>query len=179
MGLQTVKNIEKPVRVYRALMEPEQAGKVIGEKERIQTRWGWKALAAVAVLVFVVAGLIWNFYWRAPKFEPASKEKMAHPLPDKPSIAVMPFDNISGDPEQDYIADGITENIISYLAKIPEMFVIDRKSTSAYKGKQLRIQQVSEDLGVQYILEGSVQKSVNKLRVTAQLVDALKGPARF
>jgi len=175
MGLQTVKNIEKPVRVYRALMEPEQAGKVIGEKERIQTRWGWKALAAVAVLVFVVAGLIWNFYWRAPKFEPASKEKMAHPLPDKPSIAVMPFDNISGDPEQDYIADGITENIISYLAKIPEMFVIDRKSTSAYKGKQLRIQQVSEDLGVQYILEGSVQKSVNKLRVTAQLVDALKG----
>jgi adenylate cyclase len=174
MGEQEVKNIEKLVRVYRVLMEPEQAGKVIGEKVPRRIQWLWGA-AAVALLVLVVGGLVWNFYWRAPKFEPASEEKMAYPLPDKPSIAVLPFDNISGDREQDYIADGITENIISYLSKIPEMFVIDRKSTSAYKGKQLRIQQVSEDLGVQYILEGSVQKSVNKLRVTAQLVDALKG----
>jgi adenylate cyclase len=119
--------------------------------------------------------VIWNFYWRAPKIEPASVNKMALPLPDKPSIAVLPFDNISGDREQDYIADGITENIISCLSRIPEMFVIDRKSTSTYKGKQVKVRQVSEDLGVRFILEGSVQKSGNKLRVTAQLVDALKG----
>ena len=123
----------------------------------------------------IIGVAVWNFYWRAPKIEPASKEKMAFPLPDKPSIAVLPFDNISGDREQDYLADGITENIISYLSKHPAMFVIDRKSSFTYKGKHVKVQQVSEDLGVRFILEGSVQKSGNKLRVTAQLVDALKG----
>ena len=175
LGKQTVKNIPDPVRAYKVLLEPESAGKVIGETEPKQRTWGWKSVAAAALLVLVAGGLIWNFYWPAPKIEPASKEKMAFPLPDKPSIAVLPFDNISGDREQDYLADGITENIISYLSKIPELFVIDRKSASIYKGKPVRVQQVSEDLGVRYILEGSVQKSGNKLRVTAQLIDALKG----
>ena len=98
LGKQTVKNIPDPVRAYKVLMEPEAAGKVIGEKEPKQTRWGWKAVAAVAVLVLVAGGLVWNFYWRAPKIEPASKEKMAFPLPDKPSIAVLPFVNMSDDP---------------------------------------------------------------------------------
>jgi adenylate cyclase len=89
LGKQTVKNIPDPVRAYKVLMEPGAAGKVIGEKEREQTRWGWKAVAAVAVLVLVAGGLLWNFYWRVPKIQPASKEKMAFPLPDKPSIAVF------------------------------------------------------------------------------------------
>jgi adenylate cyclase len=177
LGEQTVKNIAKPVGAYKVLMEPRV---LPVEEKRIPKEiafWQRKPVLAVSIaaLILLIGLAVWKFYWRAPKFEPASKEKMAYPLPDRPSIAVLPFDNISGDREQDYIADGITENIISYLAKIPEMFVIDRKSTSAYKGKQLKIQQVSEDLGVQYILEGSVQKTLNKLRVTAQLVDALKG----
>ena len=174
LGEQAVKNIPDPVRAYKVMMEPEQAGKVIGEKKPRRTQWRWAA-AAVALLVLLAGGLVWNFYFRPPPIEPASKDKMAFPLPDKPSIAVLPFDNISGDREQDYLADGITENIISYLSKIPELFVIDRKSASIYKGKPVRVQQVSEDLGVRYILEGSVQKSGNKLRVTAQLIDALKG----
>jgi TolB-like protein/Flp pilus assembly protein TadD len=107
--------------------------------------------------------------------EVASVEKMAFPLPDKPSIAVLPFDNLSGDPDQNYIADGITENIISSLSKISEMFVIARNSTFTYKGKPVKIQQVAEELGVRNVLEGSVQKSGSKLRITAQLIDATTG----
>jgi adenylate cyclase len=175
LGKQTVKNIPDPVRAYKVLMEPEAAGKVIGEQEPKQTRWGWKALAAVAVLVLVVGGLVWNFYGRTPKIEPASKEKMAYPLPDKPSIAVLPFDNMSGDPKEDYFSDGLTEQIITNLSKVQRLFVISRNSTFVYKRKPVKIQQVAEDLGVRYVLEGSVQKSSDKLRITAQLIDAITG----
>jgi adenylate cyclase len=175
LGEQTVKNIRKPVRVYRVLTEEEAVGKVIGEKRAKPKRWRWAAVGAVAVLIIVVGALaIWNFYFR-PAFEPASVEKMAFPLPDKPSIAVLPFTNMSGDPEQEYIGDGISENIISALSKVSEMFVIARNSTFTYKGKAVKIQQVAEELGVQYVLEGSVQKSGERLRVTAQLIDALNG----
>jgi adenylate cyclase len=96
-------------------------------------------------------------------------------LPDKPSIAVLPFDNLSGDPKQEYLSDGISENIISALSKISKMFVIARNSTFTYKGKPVKVQQVSRELGVRYVLEGSVQKAGNQLRVTAQLVDATTG----
>jgi adenylate cyclase len=175
LGKQTVKNIPDPVRAYKVLMEPEAAGKVIGEVEPKQTKWGWKAFAAMAVLVLVAGIGIWNFYWRAPKIEPASKEKMAFPLPDKPSIAVLPFANMTGDPTQEFLPDGITENIITTLSASPSLFVIARNSTFAYKGKSVRVQQVAEELGVRYVLEGSVARSGDRIRVTAQLIDALKG----
>jgi len=97
------------------------------------------------------------------------------PLPDKPSIAVLPFKNMSGDPGDEYFADGLTENIIGGLSKIPEMFVIASNSSFTYKGKSVKVQQVAEDLGVRYVLEGSIQKFADQLRVTAQLIDALKG----
>ena len=97
------------------------------------------------------------------------------PLPDKPSIAVLPFDNLSGDPEQEYLADGISENIISALSNISKMFVIARNSTFTYKGKPVKVQQVSRELGVRYVLEGSVQKADDRLRITAQLIDATTG----
>jgi adenylate cyclase len=104
---------------------------------------------------------------------PPKQKKMAFPLPDKTSIAVLPFVNMSGDSEQEYIADNITENIITALSYIPEMFVIARTSTSAYKGKAVKIKQVSEELGVRYVLEGSVMKAGDRIRVTAQLIDAI------
>jgi TolB-like protein/lipoprotein NlpI len=100
---------------------------------------------------------------------------MAYPLPDKPSIAVLPFDNLSGDPNQDYLSDGITEEIITSLSKVPQLFVIARKSAFTYKGKPAKVQNVAEELGVRYVLEGSVRKSGDRIRITAQLVDAIKG----
>ena len=80
--------------------------------------------------------------------EPASVEKMRFPLPEKPSIAVLPFDNLSGDPSQEYFSDGMTESIITALSKIPRMFVIARNSTFTYKGRAVKVQRVAEDLGV-------------------------------
>jgi adenylate cyclase len=177
LGEQPVKNIPKPVGAYRVLMEPRVT--VAEEIEKVKTvpLWQRKTLlaAGVVLLLVVIAALIWNFYFRPPPIEPASVEKMAFPLPDKPSIAVLAFTNMTGDPEQEYIGDGISVNIITALSKVSKMLVIDRNSTFTYKGKPVKIQQVAEELGVQYVLEGSVQKSGDRLRVTAQLIDALSG----
>lgn len=100
-------------------------------------------------------------------------------LPSKPSVAVLAFDNLSGDPTQEYIADGISENIITTLSKIPEMFIIARNSSFTYKGKAVNVQQVSEELGVRYVLEGSVLKAGDRLRITVQLIDATTGHHRW
>ena len=175
LGEKSVKNIEKPVRVYRVLTEAEAAGKVIGEERGRLKQWRWGALGAAAVLVVVAGTLaIWNFYFRSV-FDPASMERMAYPLPEKPSIAVLAFENMSDDPEQEYLSDGISEEIITALSKTEKLFVIARNSTFVYKGKPVKVQQVAEELGVRYVLEGSVRKSGDQVRITAQLVDALKG----
>jgi len=174
LGEHSVKNIAEPVRVYRVLMEPEAVGKVIGE-ERVGPRKGQRvALAVVTVLLLIVGGVL---IWRtaSPPEEVASVEKMAFPLPNKPSIAVLPFDNMSDDPQQEYFSDGITEDIITDLSKISGLFVIARNSTFTYKGKPVKVQQVAEDLGVRYVLEGSVRKAGEKVRINAQLVDATTG----
>ncbi len=125
----------------------------------------------------VGAAALWQFAFRPtpPPVEKASKERMAFPLPDKPSIAVMPFVNMTGDQSQDFFCDGLSESLIMALSKVPRLFVIARESTFSYKGKGAKISQVSEELGVQYVLEGSVQKAGDRVRVTAQLIDALKG----
>jgi adenylate cyclase len=174
IGEHAVKNIADPVKVYRVLMEPEDAGKVIGEK-RVEPKRGKRiALAVAIVLLLAVGGLL---IWRtaSPPIEVASVEKMVFPLPDKPSIAVLPFDNLSDDPKQEYFSDGLTEQIITNLSKLPSLFVIARNSTFTYKGKPVKVKQVSEELGVRYVLEGSVQKSGDRVRITFQLVDAITG----
>jgi TolB-like protein/class 3 adenylate cyclase len=99
----------------------------------------------------------------------------ALPLPDKPSIAVLPFANMSGDPEQEYFADGMVEEIITALSRIRWLFVIARNSSFTYKGKAIDVKQVARELGVRYVLEGSVRKAGNRVRITAQLIDALTG----
>ena len=172
MGEQQVKNIEKPVRVYRVLLEPAAAGTVFSEKPRGPKTWQWVSAAAAVIAVAVTA--LWWQPW-IERVEPASVERMAFSLPDKPSIVVLPFDNLSGDPEQDYLGDGITENITSSLSKISQILVIARNSAFTYKGKPEKVQQVAEDLSVRYVLEGSVQRSGDRLRVTVQLIDAVKG----
>jgi len=167
MGEHTVKNIKEPVRVYRMLIGPEAAAPFMREEKKEPRRWKKTSLAAVVILVVVVGfWAIWNFYFRRPSVEPASIEKMAFPLPDKPSIAVLPFINMSDDPKQEYFSDGITEEIITALSKVPKLFVVARKSMFTYKGKLVKVQQVSEELGVRYVLEGSVRKFENRVRIT-------------
>jgi adenylate cyclase len=130
LGEHQVKNIKKPVRIYRVMME------------------------SVTTL---------------------PEENPVLPFPDKPSIAVLPFVNMSGDSEQKYFSDGITEDIITALSRSPWLFVISRNSSFAYQGKQVDIRQVSRELGVRYVLEGSVRKKGNHVRVTAQLIDGAIG----
>jgi TolB-like protein/class 3 adenylate cyclase len=174
LGEHSVKNMPDPVRVYRVLMEPEAAGKIIGEKRKTRK---WIALAAAIVLIVVAGGMAsWYYYLStSTQIEPASLDRMAYPLPEIPSIAVLAFDNLSGDPEQEYFSDGITEEIITALSKTPKIFVIARNSTFTYKGKPVKVQQVAEELGVRYVLEGSVRKAGDKVRITAQLIDAITG----
>ena len=105
--------------------------------------------------------------------EPFVEEKLE--LPDKPSIAVLPFKNLSGDPGQEFFSDGFTEDIITTLAKIPRMFVIARESSFTFKGKSVKIQRIGRDLGVRYVLEGSIQKFGDQIRITVQLIDAKNG----
>ena len=130
MGEQQIKNIARPVRVYRVATGPVSA---------------------------------------------ATKETPALALPDKPSIAVMPFANLSGDPEQDYFADGMVEEIITALSRIRWLFVIASNSSFTYKGQAIDVRQVGRELGVRYVLKGSVRKAGDRVRITAQLIDALTG----
>jgi adenylate cyclase len=177
LGEQSVKNIPKPVGAYRVLMKPDAAGKVIGEK-RFLGRFSRKtAVGAIIILVIVAIGLVsWNIYLQQPeKVESASVEQMAYPLPERPSIAVLPFDNLSNDSQQEYFSDGLTEEIITALSKVPKIFVIARESVFTYKGKPVEIKQVAEELGIQYVLKGSIRKSGDKIRITAQFIDSISG----
>lgn len=177
LGEHSVKNISEPVRVYRVLMEPEAAGKVIGEK-RFLGRISRNAAITVIIILLILAGSVigWNIYLhQSNKIESASLDNMVYPLPKKPSIAVLPFTNLTGDHDQEYFIDGLTEELITALSKVPKLFVIARNSSFTYKGKPVVVQRVSEELGVRYVLEGSVRKTGDQVRITAQLIDAIKG----
>jgi adenylate cyclase len=103
------------------------------------------------------------------------KEAPAFPLPDKPSIVVLPFDNMSKDPEEDYFSNGITEVLTSDLSRLSSLFVIARNTAFTYKGKAINVQEVGKELGVRYVLEGSVQKANDQVRIIAQLIDTTTG----
>jgi adenylate cyclase len=181
LGEQTVKNISEPVRVYWVLMEPGAAGKVIEEKKAKPTSWK-RPVTALAIVLLVIAGAIaiWKFYIHpTPPIEVASKEKMAFPLPDKPSIAVLPFTNMSDDPKQAFLGDALAEEVINGLTKLRQVLVIARNSSFTYKGKVVDVKQVGREQGVRYVLEGSVQRSGDRLRITAQLIDATTGHHLF
>jgi TolB-like protein/class 3 adenylate cyclase/Flp pilus assembly protein TadD len=175
LGEQQVKNIAEPVRVYRVLPDPDAPGGAInrGKSRRRPSRWPVTA-AAVAILIVLAGGLAWWRPWSAD-IETASVERMAFPLPDKPSIAVLPFANLSGDPDQGYFADGMTDDLITDLSKVSGLFVIARNSSFVYKGQTVEIRQVAEDLGVRYVVEGSVRRAGDTVRVNAQLIDATTG----
>jgi TolB-like protein/Flp pilus assembly protein TadD len=172
-GEQEVKNIPEPIHVYQVVMEPEAAGESAIEASR-KALWQRPVAVAAAILTIAAIGvMVWQPW--TPDVEPASVELMAFPLPDKPSIAVLPFVNMGGDPEQEYFADGMTEDLITDLSQVSGLFVIARNSTFVYKGRSVPVRQVSEDLGVRYVLEGSVRRSGDEVRVNAQLIDATTG----
>jgi adenylate cyclase len=181
LGEQVVKNMVEPVRVYQILMEP---GVRKGKKGATTQAGGKRALALgiLAIFLLVIAGVaVWRLYVRPtpPAVEAASKEKMAFFLPAVPSIAVLPFTNMTDDPKQEYLADGLAEEIINGLSKVEHLSVIARNSTFAYKGKSVKIRQVAEEMGARYVLEGSLRKSGDKVRITVQLIDALTGNHLF
>ena len=180
LGEHSVKNISEPVHVYKVPMEPEDMRK----KEKPKLARNAAIAVAIVMILGIAAAAIWNFY-PSPAINPVeittgttppeSREKASLPLPEEPSIAVLPFSNIGGDPKEDYLCDGFTEQIITALSRTPGLFVIASNSSFTYKGKPVKVKQVGEELGVRYVLEGSVQKSGEKLRVTAQLIDAKRG----
>ncbi|WP_340119181.1 adenylate/guanylate cyclase domain-containing protein [Pelagibius sp. 7325] len=174
LGERQLKNIAEPVTVYQIALDDKAATLVtpLAGSATAPRRGHRVALtAAAAAALLAVAGLAWWQPW-VPGEEPASIDRMALPLPDKPSIAVLPFDNLSGDPEQEYFADGMTEDLITDLSKISGLFVIARNSSFAYKGKTVTVREVAEDLGVRYVLEGSVRRAGDQVRINTQLIDA-------
>jgi adenylate cyclase len=169
---------EKKAEPDKAILEEPEAAAPPLERRRtlLSGRYRWVALmAAIVIVLGTITLAIWKTYFRPNPGDVASVEKMAFLLPDEPSIAVMPFVNMSDDPKQEFLSDGITENIITALSKVPRLFVISRQSTFFYKGKPVKVKQVSEELGVRYVLKGSVQRSGDRVRIAAQLIDALTG----
>ena len=178
LGQRGAENVPETVRVYRVVLEPDPKWKMIVKFWSRMKQWQKVTLTLAVALLQVGGGLVVKKYLDRPPSPPvatASIQKVALPLPDKPSIAVLPFENMTGDPKQEYFADGFTEQIITSLSKIPALFVISRNSTFTYKGKPVKVQQVGEELGVRYVLEGSVQKSSDRIRINVQLIDAISG----
>ena len=177
LGEQQVKGFDELVRIYRVELKPGQVlpqPEPSGRSESTPLKRN-SIIAIIAVALVVLGGsILWLQPW-ASEEEPASIERMAFPIPGKPSIAVLPFANLSSDSDQEYFSDGITQDIITNLSRFPDLFVIARNSTFTYKGQSVTVKQVAEELGVHYVLEGNVQKAGNKVRITAQLVDATTG----
>jgi adenylate cyclase len=173
-GEQTVKNITEPVRAY-ALRTQGAPAPTAARAVRRRPLSRFAVTVAAGISVVIAAGLI---VWLAPwssRIETGSTARTAFSLPDKPSIAVLPFENMSGDPEQSYFADGMTEDLITDLSKVGGLFVIARNSTFVYKGKSKDIREIAKALGVRYVLEGSVRRSGAEVRINAQLIDATTG----
>jgi adenylate cyclase len=175
LGEQRVKNISEPVRVFRV---PLQSGTpTLGKAQRRRLwRRGLLSLAGVAIITGTIV-LVQHLSLRAPpthaSIQPPQSPLLA--LPREPSIAVLPFANLSGDPKQEYFSDGLTDYLINDLSRLPGLFVIARNSTFIYKGKSVSVQQVGRDLGVRLVLEGTVLKAGPTVRISTELADASAG----
>jgi TolB-like protein/class 3 adenylate cyclase/lipoprotein NlpI len=180
IGPQAVKNVAEPVPAFRIVPGQVSVAETVtpASTPGVAARWRLPAIAAGVVAIIAVTGVaIWDAYLRPapPPKVSAPEEAPAPVLPDKPSIAVLPFANMGGDPEQEYFSDGITDDLITDLSKISGLFVIARNSVFTYKGRAVQVQQVAKELGVRYVLEGSVRRAEGKVRINAQLVDASTG----
>jgi TolB-like protein/class 3 adenylate cyclase len=175
MGEHDVKNIDEPLAVYRVVLDDKAAAlsTPVARRSARQRDRRWIVASAVG-FALAIGGVLWWQPW-APNVEPAQVEKVVQPLPEKLSIAVLPFDNMSADPEQEYLADGMTEDLITDLARISGLLVIARNSTFVYKGRSVDVREVAEQLNVHFVVEGSVRKAGGRIRINAQLIDAETG----
>ncbi len=177
LGAQQVKNIAEPVRVFRVL--PEGGVAPIRKTVRVQSKYLRRSIFSIVGLTIIATTVVFVQHLSLRPPTPSASippaEAPALPLPDKPSLAVLPFANMSDDPKQEYFSDGITDDLTTALSRLPDLFVIARTSSFTYKGKALKVQEISRQLGVKYVLEGSVRKADNQVRITAQLVDATTG----
>ncbi len=176
VGEQQVKNIADPVRAYNARLQP---GAALPDPTSVAQPQKTSSVrvtvgAVIIAVVFSSGLLLWLKPW-APEIEPAPDDRMVRPQVEKPSIAVLPFNNVSGDSAQEYFSDGISEDIITDLSRVSGLKVIDRNSSFTYKGKAVKLQQVGKDLGVQYVLQGSIRKAGDRVRITTQLADTTDG----
>jgi len=167
MGKQQVKNIAEPVRAYQVLLDPGASS----IKALRFNRRHIAASAAVFVIAVGIAVVTWLGPWKPKEELPPEKPTATLPV-EPPSIAVLPFRNLSDDPKQEYFSDGITNDIITDLSRFSNLFVIASNSVFTYKGKSVKVKKVGRDLGVRYVLEGSVQKVADQVRINAQLIDA-------
>jgi TolB-like protein/class 3 adenylate cyclase len=172
LGEQRVKSISEPVRVYRVVLDPTAAGKTMAAPTPPRARRA--AAAAAIIVVALVAGAMWSRL-RPPAIEAGETQAAVTGHPDRPSLVVLPFDNLSDDREQGYLADGITEDLTTELARIPSLFVISRNAAFTYKGRAVPPAEIARALGVRYILEGSTRRAGNEMRLNAQLIDAETG----
>jgi TolB-like protein/Tfp pilus assembly protein PilF len=155
--------------VYRVLTDPAAAGKTLMAVKKLPRSWLRLAMVTMVFLLVIGAGIAALLRPLEAMFE------RGLPLPDNPSIAVMPFANMSADPQQEYFADGMTDDLITDLSQVSGLFVIARNSSFVYKGKAVDIPRISRELGVRYVLEGSIQRSGDRIRINAQLIDATTG----
>jgi adenylate cyclase len=169
LGEHVVKNIARPVRVYRLRLESADASAPSPGARHVGRRRLATVVGATALLGLLGVGGWAGWRWLRTPGPPTLA------LPDRPSVAVLPFANLSRDPTQEYFSDGVTEDLITGLSKVSGLFVIARNSAFTYKGKAVKIGDVGRDLGVRYVLEGSVQRAGSRVRITAQLVDASTG----
>jgi len=176
LGEKQFKNIDNPVRAYRVALKAGTVLSVSGSSKQSRRLVG-RSVAATGAILFLLIGaaaIVWQAPWE-PVSAPIPREQKVLPIPDNPSIAVLPFSNVSSDEEQDYFTDGMTDDLITDLSGIPGLLVIARNSVFVYKNKPVNVQQVAKELGVRYVLEGSVRRSGDRLRINAQLIDATTG----
>jgi adenylate cyclase len=177
LGEQALKNIPNPVRAFRVRIEGAAPEATRTASAPLRSRMRRPVLIAVAVLALAGLGVwaAWPHLLGVAVDASGILPGEHPPLPDKPSIAVLPFANMSGDPEQEYFADGITEDLTTALSRTSALFVISRNSAFTYKGKTFKIEDVGRELGVRYVVEGSVRRAGERVRVTAQLIEAASG----
>ena len=177
LGEHEVKNISEAVTVYRVVLDTRAAKlvtPVVRSAERPERPRRTAAAVTAIVLLLAVGGAFWWQPWTT-EMEPVPTEQSAIARSEKPSIVVLPFTNISSDKEQEYFSDGMTEDLITDLSKISDLTVISRTSTSGYKGRKIDIREIGKALNVRYVIEGSVRKAGEQVRITAQLIDATTG----